>query len=141
MSDNQSQSKENSQVIEAMIEIRREIAEEEREKEENLAKINEFQTRNEELDTIIDEKKTLLIDYGKIRYTETLLDKMIAEEVMESKKMNLMRLKEELMKGDITAEKVLELLRLDTVVLSHLQIIHKETIISRIGKNFSKRGW
>lgn len=141
MCDDQSQSKENTKIIEAMLELRRGIAEEEREKEENLAKINEFQTRNEDLDTIINEKKTLLMDYGKIRYTDSLLDELIAKEVMESKKMNLIRLKEELMKGDITAEKVMELLRLDTTVLSFLQVIQKESFLSKIGKNFSKRGW
>lgn len=141
MSDTQPEPNKKLKIIEEMVELRREIAEEEREKEENTAKINELQARNDEIDNILDEKKTLLIDYGKIRYTESLLDEMVDKEILESKKMNLQRIKEELMRGDISAEKVIELLRLDSDINIYIKVTHKETFVSKIGKNFSKRGW
>ena len=87
--------------------------------------------------TIIDEK---LEAFGSIRYTEDFLDALIEEEILQSKKGNLIRLKDEVMKGISSVETVLAIIDQDTELRDFIYGQHEGTFIAKMFRNISNMG-
>ncbi|MGE7951917.1 hypothetical protein [Lysinibacillus xylanilyticus] len=85
----------------------------------------------------IDEK---LEAFGSIRYTEDFLDALIEEETLRSKKGNLIRLKDEVIKGTSGVETVLAIIDQDTELRDFIYKQHEGTFVAKMFRNISNMG-
>lgn len=110
-------------------------------RKERIAKeIEMLQAEDADVDRYIlgiDEK---LEAYGSIRYTEEFLEMLIQEELLRSKRENLIRLKDEVMKGEATVISILALIDMDPIIKPFIACQHEGSKIGRLFKTIVGMG-
>ena len=109
-------------------------------KERIAQEIERLQTEDEGIDNYISGIDEKLEAYGSIRYTEEFLEQLIQEELLKSKRENLIRLKDEVMKGESTVETILSLIDLDAEIKSFILGQHEGSSIGRLFNNIIGMG-
>ena len=99
-----------------------------------------LQEEERALDNFIRGKEEILEAYGKVRYTEELLDLLIQEEILSSKRLNLIRLKDEIMKGTMTPETIVSLIILDKKVKKYIDVQAEGSKVAKLFQNITKMG-
>lgn len=94
-------------------------------KERIALEIKALQQEDTEIDQYLFEIDETLEAFGAIRYTEEFLELLIQVEMLRSKKNNLIRLKDQVMKNEVTVETILALIDLDSEITSYIYEQHE----------------